>query len=244
MKPEILVIRKFDFFSRILIENDFPVINLPLIKIETSADLSELDGIISDLDTFDGIFFTSPHAAAPFLQKFEKQNKNYRGKFYILGKRTNELFKSAKIETIFSEKIKTAEELINSFPPTEFRGKKFLYARGNLSWRVIPEKLKHSALIREIVVYKTLATKPDEKQSEEIENKLKNNKISAICFFSPSGVDGFLKTFSNFKQGETKIAAIGTTTAGFLKENNLRVDFTAEKPIAEVFAKNLIDYLN
>ena len=240
MKPEILVIRDFDVFSQILIENGFPVINFPAIKTETISDFSELDETISDLENYDGIFITSPNAAAPFL---ERLNKNYHGKIYVLGKRINELFNSFGFETIFDENVKNAEELINSIPKSEIQDKSFLYLRGNRSLRVIPEKLKDLAQVRELIIYKTLATNPNGKQSQEITQKLKNGQISVICFFSPSGAEVFLETFSDFEQGEIKIAAIGITTAGFLNEKNLRVDFIAEKPNAEDFAKGLIDYL-
>lgn len=243
MKTKILVVRDYDLFSSILIEQGFSVINFPTIKTERIADFSELDKVISEIENFDGIFITSPNAAEPFLERLRETEKNYRGKIYVLGNRTNELFKAAEIEIVFYEAAKTAAELIDLLPNNELNGKKFLYLRGNLSLRTIPEMLENLADVKELVVYKTSATETDAKQSDRIKKKLKSGKIAAACFFSPSGVEGFLEKSAEFEQSKIKIAAIGKTTAQFIKERNLRVDFIAENPTAEDFANGLINYL-
>ncbi len=243
MKTEILVVRDYDLFSSILVEQGFLVINFQTIKTEKIADFSELDKAISAIENFDGIFITSPNAAEPFLERFGKTGGNYRNKIYVLGKRTSELFKKAGIEIVFYEDAKNAAELINSIPQNELEGEKFLYLRGSRSLRIIPEMLKDFAEIKELIVYKTSAIEADAKQSDRIKEQLKKGKIAAVCFFSPSGVEGFLENFAEFKQGKVKIAAIGKTTARFIEERNSRVDFVAENPTAEDFANGLINYL-
>ncbi len=69
MKTEILVVRDYDLFSSILVEQGFLVINFQTIKTEKIADFSELDKAISAIENFDGIFITSPNAAEPFFGK-------------------------------------------------------------------------------------------------------------------------------------------------------------------------------
>lgn len=243
METEILVVRDCDLFSSILIEQGFSVINFPTIKTEQIADYAELDKVVTEIETFDGIFITSPNAAAPFLERLNKTKKIYCGKIYVLGKRTSKLFKTAGIEIYFREDAANAAELLNSIPKNELKGKKFLYLRGNRSLQIIPETLEDFAEVKELIVYKTSATEADAKQSNKIKEKLRNKKIAAVCFFSPSGVEGFLENFAEFEQDKTKIAAIGETTARFIEDRNLRIDFIAEKPSTEVFAKGLIDYL-
>ncbi|MBA3633944.1 MAG: uroporphyrinogen-III synthase [Acidobacteria bacterium] len=243
METEILVVRDYDYFSSILTEQGFSVINFPTIKTEKIIDCAELDKIISEIETFDGIFITSPNAAEPFLERFKKTWENYRGKIYVLGQRTNELFKTAGIETFSSKDTKNAAELLDSIPKNELESKKFLYLRGNRSLRIIPEMLRDFAEVKELIVYKTAATPTNEKQSDKIKEKLRNKKIAAICFFSPSGVQGFLENFAEFEQSTIKIAAIGKTTARYIEDKNLRIDFIAENPVTKDFANGLVNYL-
>jgi uroporphyrinogen III methyltransferase / synthase len=243
MPLEILVIREKDRFSSILIEQGFTIINFPTIKTEPLEDLSELQEYLAQIDTFDGIFITSSKAAEIVLAQLNKARKNFHGKFYVLGKRSHDLLKTSGFKVFFKEQATTAAELLKLIPESELKGKKFLFPRGNRSLRVIPEKLDNVAEVKEVVVYKTVATPKPQRESKEIEEKLNGSKIEAICFFSPSGVEEFLERFPQFSQENIKIAAIGQTTARFVKEMNLRVDVVAAKPHVEDFAAELAEYL-
>lgn len=243
MATEILVIREKDHFSAILAEQGFSVTNFPTIKTVPLDDLSELENCLEQINSFDGIFITSFKAAEIFLKKFNEIKRNFSGKFYILGKKSRDLLNAAGFENFYSENASTAEEILKAIPQMEIKGKKFLFPCGNRSLRVIPEKLKGIATVREVVVYKTVATEDTEKQSDKIKEKLNNKNFAAICFFSPSGVEGFLEKFKGFRQNNIKIAAIGKTTATYAEDNNLKVDFISAKPIAEDFAKGLAEYL-
>ena len=241
---EILVIREKDRFSQILSERGFKVTNFPTVETEPLEDLSELDGLFSEIDAYDGIFLTSAKAAEIILAKFSERREKFHGKFYVLGKRSFELLVGAKYSPFFIEQAKTAEEMLALIPETELKGKRFLFPRGNLSLRVIPERLKGIAELREVMVYKTSATKTDPAQSDKILEKLKTGVYAAVCFFSPSGVESFLeKSGGGFEPGGTKIAVIGKTTAGAAATRDLPVDFVSATPSAEDFAAGLIDYL-
>ncbi|MDQ3322710.1 MAG: uroporphyrinogen-III synthase [Acidobacteriota bacterium] len=241
---EILVIREKDVFTSILIEQGFSVTNFPVIKTEPLANLSELENFLAEIETFDGIFITSSKAAEIVSAKLKETEKHFNGKFYVLGKRSNDLLKKSDYETFFSEYATTAEELLKSIPEKELQSKKFLFPRGNRSLRVIPEKLENIAEVFETIVYQTTEIEIAEKKIIGIKEKFESGKIDAICFFSPSGVENFLKTFESISQGEIKIAVIGQTTAQCVEENNLRVDFISAKPIAKDFATGLTSYLS
>ncbi|HSK70757.1 MAG TPA: uroporphyrinogen-III synthase [Pyrinomonadaceae bacterium] len=238
---EILVIREFDQFSSILIEQGFSLINFPTIKTEPVSDLGDLDKSIAQIEFFDGIFITSSKAAEVFLERFKR--KNSKIKFYVLGKKANDLLESAGFETFFDENVKSAVELINLIPKGELDGKNFLFLRGSRSLRVIPEMLEGIAEVKEVIVYQTVAADFDEEKFDKIKRKFAEREIAAVCFFSPSGVEEFLAKFEDFSQDDAKIASIGQTTAKFIEENNLRVDFIAAKPSAKTFADGLAEYL-
>lgn len=243
MSLEILVIREKDRFSSILIEQGFTIINFPMIKTTPLEDLSELEKCLTQIDAFDGIFITSSKAAEIVLAKLNEAQKNIHGKFYVLGRRSHDLLKTSGFNVFFKEQAATAAELLELIPEFELKGKKFLFPCGNRSLRVIPEKLVNIAEVKEIVVYKTVATPNERSESKEIEEKLKASKIDAICFFSPSSVEEFLERFPHFSQKNIKIAAIGQTTTRFAEQKNLRADFVAAKPNAEDFATELVEYL-
>jgi uroporphyrinogen III methyltransferase/synthase len=239
--PVILVVREFDKFSSRLRENGFEIINLPSIQTVPFEDSSDLDEKLETLEKYDGLFFTSPKAAEVFLQR--KPETDFRGKIYVLGNRTKLLFENAGFETVFRENANTSEELVNSFDKSEFAGRKFLFPRGDKSLRAIPELLKTVAEIDEIVVYRTIENAADEILIGEIREKLRGDRIDWICFFSPSGIESFLKTFGDFSLNEIKIAAIGATTAKKAAAENLKVEFISPKASAEDFAFGLIEYL-
>ncbi len=240
---KILVIREKDVFTSILIENGFSVANFPVIKTEMVSDLSELENLIAEIETFDGIFITSSKAAEIVSAKLSEKAKKFKGKFYVLGKRSNDLLKESGYETFYSKRATTAERLLEAIPKEELKNKKFLFPCGNRSLRIVPEILGRIAEIVETIVYQTIEVETDESELLEIKEKFERGKFDAICFFSPSGVEGFLKKFEDFSQGKIKIAAIGQTTARYVEENNLRVDFVAEKPTAKDFANELTSYL-
>ena len=242
MAGEILVIRKKDVFSSILIEKGFSVINFPVIKTETLADLTELENLLNEIETFDGIFITSAKAAEIVSAKLKEMRKTFRGKFYVLGKRSADLLKKSG-EIFFDENATTAEELLRLIPTAELENKQFLFPRGNKSLRVVPETLRNIAEVSETLVYNTSEIETDATKAAEIKEKIESEEIAAVCFFSPSGVEGFLKQFENFSQSKVKIAAFGQTTAQFIEANNLRVDFIAAKPIATNFASELVNFL-
>lgn len=243
MAKEILVVREFDNFSRILRESGHQIVNLPLIETRPLENLDAFDELLVRIDLYDGLFFTSPQAARVFLARPAVKNQPVNCKIYVLGKRTKALFKNSGFELIFRENANTAEDLLKSTDEKEFAGKKFLFVRGDHSLRAIPEMLNGIAEVDEAIVYRTLEISPDEKFTGDIRVKFEHRNIDCVCFFSPSGVSSFIKTFDKKILNDTKIAAIGKTTAKKLLEENLRVDFIAKKAGAESFAAELAKYL-
>ena len=244
MPTEILVIREKDRFSEILTKRGFSVTNFPLIKTEPLADLSDLESCLAEIETFDGIFVTSVKATEIVLAKLGETRKDFRGKFFVLGKKSNDLLVKSGCKTFFREQAAIVEEFLRLIPKDELRNKRFLFPRGNRSLRIVPETLGEIADVRETVVYETIDVDYGETEINFIKDKLTTEKFAAVCFFSPSGVEGFLRKFENLAQNDLKVAAIGKTTARFAEDNNLRVDFIATKTAAADFALELVNFLN
>jgi uroporphyrinogen-III synthase len=240
----VLVIREFDSFSRILSENGFAVINCPTTRTKSLEDLRDFDARLSAIENYDGIFITSRRAAEIFRAKLREKNIKYGGRVYVLGARSFALLKNEKLNLIFSESANTAAEMLAAIPPPELAGRRFLFVRGEKSLRVVPDFLARAAAsVEETIVYRSVKIPLESFNIKEIENALETGEIAAACFFSPSAVESFLQQFSEEKLHQTKIAAIGKTTAEFLEKQNLKVDFVSPKATAEDFAVELINYL-
>ena len=233
----ILVIREFDNFSRILAANGYEIINLPLIETKAIDDLSEFETMLESIENYDGVFLTSAKATEIFRAKLKTE---YRGKVYVLGKRSYEILKDANLNLHFDESANTAREMLENIALEELKNKKFLFIRGEKSLRIVPDFLSKTATVDEAIVYQTRRIRIEIDKINELREKI---DFAAICFFSPSAVASFIEQFGAEILHQTIIATIGKTTAEFLERHNLQVNFVSSKATAENFAVELIEYL-
>ena len=94
----------------------------------------------------------------------------------------------------------------------------------------LPSKLKeNNVLVEEIIVYRTIATP----------QKLKKN-YDGILFFSPSAVKSFFS--GNTIANNVTLFAIGTTTAGAIKQFSKNTVVTGDNPGKANLAEEMIAY--
>jgi uroporphyrinogen-III synthase len=239
----VLVVRKFDDFSRILSENGISVINCPTIRTVVREDLKDFSVKLETIDNYDGIFLTSSMATNIFLQKFRENKLKFRGKFYVLGKRSFDLLKSENLNLVFDETANTAREMLEKIKTDDLKNKRFLFIRGEKSLRVVPDFLSEIATIEETIVYRTEKAPVVIDKINAIAQLIKKNEISCAVFFSPSGAESFSEQFGADNLHQIKIATIGKTTADFFEKRNLKVDFIASKTMVKDFAIEFIEYL-
>jgi len=206
------------------------VINLELIKTEVLEDLREFENLISRLDSYDGVFFTSPVAAQVFAERVEPR---LVPTVYALGRRATGVLVKAGFAVRTIQDANTAEEMLTAFGDEQFAGKKLLFVRGERSMRTVPERLGGIAGIEEVAVYRTVETEPADDTGENVSGG------AWICFFSPSAVEAFERRFGN----AFHVAAVGETTAGRARELGFNVRLVSSRATNEVFAKELIDRL-
>jgi uroporphyrinogen-III synthase len=242
-RPAILVIRPDDSFSRILRENGSEVINLELIKTVPVDDRTELTETFKRLGEYDGVFITSPVAAEIFVECLKSEGLTYSGKVYALGGRSREVLAGHDLTIVYDEAANTARDLIETFSENECAGGKLLFVRGDRSIRTIPLMLESTARVDELVVYRTLDSTPDAGLVKAVKDRLNNNDIERVCFFSPSGVKGFIKIFGAEDISSIKGSAIGETTAASARELGINIEFISQRAAAEDFAAGLAAYL-
>lgn len=234
-QPAILVIRQYDRFSEALERDGFEVVNLELIRTEPLGEAA----MPHRLNIYDGLFFTSPAAADVFINS----GREFFGSVYVLGERSKKILDAAGIKNIYRESANTAGELIGSFDPAEFAGKRLLYLCGDRSMRAIPRLLANTADVDEAVVYRTVSLSPDAETVREIGHRLDSGEIGWICFFSPSGVEGFVGSFVSGGEKNAKAAAIGETTAKAAEAAGLNVKLVSSRANGEIFAKELSEHI-
>lgn len=239
----VLVVREADDFSRILAASGYEVISLPLIETKALNDLSDFKQKLAEIENYEGIFLTSAQATQIFIENLHKEQVSYGGKVYVFGKRSYEILKDENLEIVFDKTAHTAQEFLEKIAPEELKNKRFLFIRGEKSLRVVPEFLEKFAQVDETIVYETGEIKVGIDKISALKEKFAQNEISATCFFSPSGAESFIKQFGAEVFNQTKIAAIGKTTAGFFERQNLKAGFISPKATAEDFASDLIVYL-
>lgn len=239
---EILVIREFDNFSRILVENDFEIINLPLIETGAIDDLSDFNAKLENIKIYDGIFLTSKNSARILADKLRKKNISFDGKVCVLGNSSFEVLRNENLNLFYDESANTAREMLEKIAPDELKNKHFLFIRGEKSLRIVPEFLAETSKVDEVIVYETRKIMIETDKINFIRAKIEKDEIAAACFFSPSGAESFIEQFGAEILHQTKIATIGKTTAEYFETRNLTVDFVSPNASAEDFATELIKY--
>ena len=239
----ILVIREFDVFSRILAENNYEIINLPLIETKISKDLSDFETKLAQIENYDGIFLTSSNAARIFAAKLREKNISFGGKVYVLGKRGSEILKTEHLNLVYDESANTARAMLENIASEDLREKRFLFVRGATSLRIVPEFLANIGEVDETIVYETLNIKIEAARMQNLRERFERKEIAGACFFSPSAAESFIEQFGANILHQTIIAAIGKTTAEYVEQRNLKVVLVSSKATAEDFAVELIEYL-
>lgn len=240
--PAVLIARKPDEFTDILKNAGLEVLNLPLIATEPLTDPGTLEEKLLIIDSYDGVFLTSPAAAKVFVGAIERIGRDFAGKIYALGERVQACFAGTDLNVVSREDANTAEELVRSFEAGEFSGKRFLFLRGNRSMRTVPELLNGKAVVDEVEVYRTVNCNVPDTARELIAEHITSGAIGWVCFFSPSAVERFIELFRPLP-ASFSVAAIGTTTAQAARNARLNVEFISDKTSAKDFGLSLVEYL-
>jgi uroporphyrinogen-III synthase len=170
------------------------------------------------------LIFTSQNAFKSFLLN-EKSSAYREHAIFCVGSKTKEVIENAGFRvTVFADYAEAlAATIIKSYPH-----EKFAFFAGNLRKDTLPEALANAGIsVAEIEVYKTVLA-PQKIQAA----------LDGILFFSPSGVESYLK--ENSITAETCFC-IGTTTAEALKDITQNV-VVANKQTVENVIVQCINY--
>lgn len=200
--------------------------------IEAGLELIENDFITTRIKSFDlknineSLIFSSQNAVESILQHPDLEKLKAK-KVYCVGLKTKGLLADNGFEVVaHTGYASDLAEIITLI----YKSETFTFFSGNLRRDTLPEALKEAEVIfNEINVYETTLTP----------HKIKNS-VDAILFFSPSGVESYLK--ENTLKKETCFC-IGETTASAL-ENKTKNIIIADQPSIENVIESVIEEYN
>ena len=173
----------------------------------------------------DFLIFTSQNAVESVLQN-EKIAEIKTRKCFCVGEKTKALLEQNGFEVVVSSEY--ASELASIICNQYFKSS-FTFFCGNLRRDILPDSLKLAEVIfEEVEVYETVLTP----------HKADDN-LNGILFFSPSGVQSYLK--ANVLQDEICFC-IGGTTAKGLRSITQKVVVTNQPTIESTILKSIEFY--
>jgi uroporphyrinogen-III synthase len=193
-----------------LIEEDF---------IETNIKNFELSKV------YDNIIFTSQNAVQSILQHPKCEELKSKSVFSV-GMKTKDLLTENGFEVVaYTGYASDLAEIISLV----YSSDSFTFFSGNLRRDVVPDTLKENGItFNEIEVYET-----------KITSKKIPSKLDGMLFFSPSGVESYLK--SNTIKDEMCFC-IGETTAEALENKKVKNIIIADKQSVENVIAVVIEY--
>ncbi|WP_294820873.1 uroporphyrinogen-III synthase [uncultured Flavobacterium sp.] len=170
------------------------------------------------------LIFTSQNAVKSFL--LNRDAGNYKSHpVFCVGSKTKESLEKAGYSVIASAEY--AEEL-SEVIIAGYSGESFTFFSGSMRRDTLPGALASAKInCNEIEIYQTVL----------LPSKV-NATLGAILFFSPSGVEGYLK---ENEIGDAVCFCIGTTTASALEGITERV-VIASKPTVENVVVQCVNY--
>lgn len=170
------------------------------------------------------IVITSQNAVESLLNSFDKSELDFTN-IYCVGRRTKRLIEKniGKVSHVENSAEKLANYLVG-----ELKTKEITFFSGNKRRDELPTILtENNITVNEIVCYKTILTP----------NKI-GEKFKGILFYSPTGIESFLK--DNAPNIET-VFCIGETTANEARKHFKNI-VVAKLPTAESILKSVNTY--
>ena len=187
--------------------------------IETKSQAFELNGIN------DNLIFTSQNAVQSFLLDPKSEDLKTKNVFFVVLKTKILLSENGFNVIAYTGYAEDLAEIITLI----YANESYTFFSGNLRRETLPQALKEAKIkFNEIQVYETKLTP----------QKIKT-PVDAILFFSPSGIESYLK--ENKIKNETCFC-IGTTTSSALEGITKNIIIADQPTIEDVIEEVIAEY--
>ena len=225
-------------FETRLHDSGFTVLLFPTIEIFYQKSVLN----IATLKDFTHLIFTSQNGVTGFFKSFENVSIPSHIQIVTIGKKTAKTVEQFGYASHIISKGNTAEELAQELRNQHLKkSDSILLVVGKKAGTAIEQTLQDFCSITRIEVYDTL--QPQSFPQETLE-AIATESFEMVAFTSPSTFENFIeKTKLSPQKLNSKIACIGTTTARKVTEMGFEPNLISSSANLEVFAKEIIDFL-
>lgn len=220
-------------------------VDLPVIKIQSLEDYTELDSGIKNIDNFHWLIFTSQNGVRFFKERLTVLKKDVRIlagiKIAAIGPKTREAVEVLGIRVDVQPNDFRQEGLLASFKKEKINGKNILIVRAQEARDVLPDGLeKLGARVCVIAAYKA------ELRREKVRIRDFLTNFDLVAFTSSSCVEGFFRAFSKQEifsgKNKFKIASIGPVTSATCRKHRLKVSVEAKQFTLDGLSSEILRY--
>ena len=219
--------------SKLLSEHGAQPIALPAIDIQATPNTEELDQVISDLEHYHWIVFTSVNGVETFFRRLHNLNLDARTlknlKIGAIGPATARALEKMGIIPDYLPEVYTGKGFVDGLKSRDVAGQRFLLPRADIADKELAEGISQlGAQVHEVAVYRTVPTADALSKARRL---LLSGEIDVITFTSSSTVSNLVAIFKGDHQAinSTKVACIGPKTAETAAKAGLKVDIVASK---------------
>jgi hydroxymethylbilane synthase len=220
------------------------LLSLPMIDIKPASVTVEGKEIISQLSSYDWLFFTSRNGVANFFKHLIDLNGSSELpsslKVAVVGSKTASELEyygySPAFTGISHGSAELATEFIQKIQP---RNKKILLSLGNLADDTLKNLLETDNQVDRLTVYLTTAPK---NVDLSVMNRISEGLYDLILFTSPSTFNHFTSLADKSLLSGLKIGSIGTTTSRAIHEAGFEPMLTAAMSNAEGLTEAIVKY--
>lgn len=221
------------------------VIDFPMTEIETAELTPAILNVISDLEKYDWIVFTSAngiiHLNKLLLQAGISTCLPSRIRVAVIGERTALQLEKSGRKADYIPVSNTARGLATELKEiVSGKNCKILLPLGNLAPATMETILSEYSEVTRINVYNNLKTGTP---NSELLQLIENDQYNIVLFTSPSGVFNFIDTVGREKlDTNLRAASIGSVTTRALEHAGLTSMITAKTSTYEGLADEIINY--
>jgi uroporphyrinogen III methyltransferase/synthase len=199
-------------------------IQAPAIRIAPPLDLEAMDRVITQIDTFDWLIFTSANGVDHFMQRVLEGPGDVRDlkgvRICTVGPSTAGRLNRFGIKINLMHAEFRAEAILDALRVQgPIAGQRFLLPRADIARDVLGDELRRAgaAEVVELTAYRTLQEAGSRDGDPDIYRMLLDRKIDAVTFTSASTVSNFVKMLGEEPAADllkdTVVASIGPVTA-------------------------------
>lgn len=222
---------------------------LPLVSFEPPDDYAPMDAVLTSIQSFDWVLFTSANAVQALERRAEHLGIRFDAVSNLplaaaVGPATSGAAEAAGFSVEYVAADHSGAGLARELG-AELCGKKVLLPRSDRANPDLPATLRRSgAIVTEVVAYRNLP--PSSTDRSKLHENLKDG-VDGILFYSPSAVQNFLELLGRERlatvQGRAVMVAIGHATSAALSSAGIqriaRAPDTTTKAVVEALEGHL-----